>query len=285
MTFLVLDCISMIRRMIGVFVIGLIWVAFPLGAFAIALPSAWDIHVTPGVKNSIEIPIENTAPTSSVASISLMSASFIDGSDQPVLERLDSDIASWLSLSRDSYNLIAGEKSSVTLSVLPPLDASAQVFSIAIVATQNLPGQISLSHGSATLVFITVGDEKPDGRCTSISATDPSAANISITNAGRGILVAGGQIVLRGPLGIRFAQTDMNPVRHRILSHQTRSWNVVLPSVPWWAFGSLSFDLENSNIQMNDCDSIPGESRWWPIVCTVMIAGIGSIMLFRAKRA
>ena len=254
-------------------------------AFAASVPSARDIRAIPGAKSSIEIPVENTSSTSSMISIALMSVSFTDGSDQPVLEKLHSDIASWLSLSKDSYNLISGEKASVILSVLAPLDTPDQVVSVALVATETLPGQISLSHGSATLIFISVGDEMPDGQCISFSETDPSMTNISIMNSGRGILVADGQIVLRGPLGIRFAQTDMNPVHHRILSHQIRSWNVAPPAIPWWAFGSLSFDLENTNLYMNACDSIPGGNRWWPIVCIAILAGIGSMILFRAKRA
>ncbi len=252
---------------------------------AAAVPSARDIRVDAGTKDSIAIPVKNTATTSAVISLSLMSADFTDGNDQPVLKNLDSRIAPWLSLSKDSLNLISSEQSFVELSVDVPLDTSSQVFAVALVATEISSGQISLSHGSATLVFITIGNELSKGLCKSFLTENFLVTNISIANAGHGILVADGQIVLRGPFGIRFVQTDLNPSHHRILAGQTRSWNTNLPAIPWWAFGSLSYEILDSNIASNECYPIAVGKRWWVVMFLATFAGTTSVILFRTKRS
>lgn len=270
---------------VGWFATFLMVFVLPLEASAAALPSARDLYVGPGASNSIEIPIENTSTSSGSISISLMSAIFTEDTDQPQLEILHADISSWFSLSQASVNLVSGERSSVVLTVSPPSGAPAQVLAVALVATETLPGQISFSHGSATLIFLTVGNTIPNGHCVGLKKEDSSTATISIANAGSGILVANGQIVLRGPLGIRFAQTDINPLQHRILFNQTRSWSMNLPTVPWWAFGSLSFDIERENIATDSCMSIPAGHRWWPMILVLVLIGAGSAAMLRFKRS
>ena len=256
------------------------YVLFPPTSFGASTPSARDIQLYAGENSSIEIPIQNISSESALVSVSVMSANFTNESDQPMLERLESDIASWVSISKDSLNLISGEESSVFLNVAVPVNTPDQIRAIAVVATEILPGQISLSHGSATLVFISIGNERAHGECKNFSTS-----NISITNSGRGILVVDGQIVLRGPFGIRFAQADINPLHHRILYGQTRSWSVDVPTSPWWSFGFLSYGLGETNIEHASCDPVPAGIRWGFVATIGCIMGFMSVIVFRARRS
>ncbi|MFI3158405.1 MAG: hypothetical protein QX199_19860 [Methylococcaceae bacterium] len=266
---------------------------------AASLPSSRDVQIDAGLSRTIEIPIENTAESSETVEISLMSARFIDGQDQPELAVLNNDVRSWVSLPRTSLDLLPHQTASVLLTVSPPIGARNETVTIAVVATEKLSGQISLNHGSATLVFVTVGDQKAMGKCVSFDVSTPSisplagggpdgsGAKITMTNAGQGILVADGNIVLRGPFGLRIAQSNINPSRHRVLSNQTRSWNVDLLPLPWWAVGSFTLGIEDENFSINSCKPLPAGSRWWPLMVAggIIATGAGLISaLHRRKR-
>ncbi len=260
---------------------------FPVSSFAAALPSARDIQVYPGAKEFLEIPVSNASELSESFSFSLMSATFSDERDQPELAAIDPDVLSWLSLSQSSMNLAAGASSSLMLTVAPPSTVAHQVLAIALVETTILPGQISLSHGSATLIFITIGNGDAKGACkgflrshaASDTTSSSQAVDIAIENSGSGILVPSGQIVLRGLFGWRFGEAAMNSLHHRVLPGQTRSWNVDLPSPPWWAIGSIVATVESDNFSVSNCEEIVVSQRWLSVgivlVLVTILGGVG----------
>lgn len=272
-----------IRRFIVV-MLGVLFL--PSSLLAAVLPSARDVQVDPGQSAQVVIPIENTSAMSENVQISLMSAKFVDGQDQPMLEKMHADVASWMSISQSSMTLISGEKESTTLTIAPPATTQNQTMTVAVVVTESTPGQIVLNHGSATLVFVTIGEEKAIGRCVDFASSTMTSANVTMTNEGRGILVADGSVVLRGPFGLRLAQVALNPSSHRVLSGQTRSWSIDVPTVPWWAFGPLSWKIEDQNVTIDACGPLSAGSRWWPVVMIVAMIGMstGSTVWFGRMR-
>lgn len=257
----------------------------PTTLLAASLPSSRDIQVDAGLSRTIEIPIENTAESSETVDLSLMSATFVDGQDQPELGALSDEMKSWVSLQKTSLDLLPHQKTSALLTVNPPVNPPNETVTIAVVATEKIEGQISLNHGSATLVFVTVGEEKAEGRCVKIAMTDSATAKITMTNAGKGMLVADGNMVLRGPFGLHIAETNLNMSHHRILSGQTRSWNVDVPALPWWAVGSFTLGIEDANIAINSCGPLSAGSRWWPMgVLAIVCFSIGGVVMVKWKR-
>lgn len=259
---------------------------FPMMLLAASLPSARDIQINAGLSRTIEIPIENTEESSETVELSLMSATFIDGQDQPELAVLSDEVKTWVSLPKTSLDILPHQIASALLTVSPPMNTPNETVTIAVVATEKLSGQISLNHGSATLVFVTVGDEKAMGKCGGFIMTDSTSAKVTMTNAGQGILVADGNTVLRGPFGLRISQSNINPSRHRILSNQTRSWNVDLPPLPWWAVGSFTLGVEDENFSINSCRPLSAGSRWWPLMMIGGIITMSAVLmgLFRRKK-
>lgn len=261
------------------------WLAafcIPIASLAATLPATRDVVVDPGASVTLDIPIANADATDKVFSLSLLSATFQPGFDQPQLKGLSSDIAPWVSLSESSIPVAAGASESVALTVHPPANAAAQTFALAVVAAETISGEISLVHGTATLVFVNVGNMASHGSCTSFLQTAPGSADFSLTNDGRGILYDNGTIVLRGMFGIQFGTSSSNPLYHRVLPGQTRSWSVSLPVVPWWAIGPLSYGVQDAQLDTSACSDIQTSGRWWPIVGVgIVLFGVAAVFVRR----
>lgn len=76
----------------------------------------------------------------------------------------------------------------------------------------------------------------------------------------------------------------MNSLHHRVLPGQTRSWNVDLPSPPWWAFGSIVATVESDNFTVSNCEQIAVSQRWLPVgIVLVLVTILGGVCV-RASR-
>ncbi len=256
---------------------------FPMSVFAASLPATRDIVVQPGEVSSVEIPIVNTGATDKEFSLLLFSASFQPGVEQPQLQNLSSDMASWVALPDSSVFVSPGASVPIVLTIQPPSTTTPQALTLAVVAAEKLPGEISLVHGAATLVFVTIGDVTPHGSCVLFAQTASGTANLSLTNDGQGILYDNGTIVLRGMFGFRFGTSSSNPLFHRVSSGQTRTWSVSLPAVPWWAIGPLSYHIDDTQLGERSCDDIDVGVRWWPLIA-LGLAIFGGVGFFVRRR-
>ncbi len=254
----------------------------PSSLFAAALPATRDVIVFPGEQETIEIPIVNSGAVSRDYSAFLLSATFIPGVEQPQLQKLPLDITSWISLSASSMTIAPDATSSVVLTVRPPDSVMPQALVVAVAVAEKLAGDISVLHGSATLVFITVGDVSPRGSCTAFIQRSIDLADLSLANDGSGILYDSGTIVLRGMFGIRLGTAPSNPLFHRIPSGQSRTWQVPLPPVPWWAFGPLSYVVDDAQLAERPCVDIDTGVRWFPLLgIGIGIFGVGILFIRR----
>lgn len=263
----------------------LMFLFVPAAAFAVSLPAARDIVVVPGATESVEIPIANSGSTDADFSLLLLSASFREGVEQPQLRELPSELASWISLSESFLSVPSGTSVPVTFSIHPSEDAPPQTFVLALVATEKLEGEITLIHGSATLVFVSVGDVLPLGSCVLFLRDDPGTANLSLSNSGRGILYDDGEIVLRGIFGIRLGSAPSNPMLHRIPPEQTRTWQVALPPIPWWAVGPLSYSVDDVQLNTHPCAGVDAGARWFPLFAIGIVVFGAATMFIRRRTA
>lgn len=270
-------------RLVVVFALGVL--CFPFQTLAAALPAAQDVFVRQGEIVEVSLPITNTKITDANLSLSLFSADVLPGNDEPSLRPLSAELANWISLSSSTMLLRAGETQTVTLSIRPPSSISSQTLGIAVAETEILAGDISLSHGSATLVFLTIGDVTPTAACLSFLRISPTTATMTFVNSGRGILYEDGAIVLRGLFGIRFGSVASNPSFHRVLPGQTRAWQVSLPPIPFWAVGSLSYTIEDAQLGPYQCDPLQVGTQWWPLIVALFGVSGGCVLLFRRQRA
>lgn len=271
---------TIVRYMPG-FVLAMIF--FPASLFAASLPATRDVVVLPGESVRVEIPIANSGLVDGDISLLLFSATFQSGTDQPQLAMLPADIASWISVLPTSVAVPSGASVPVVLLIDPPVDVTPQAFVIAVVATEKLEGEISLVHGAATLVFVSIGDVSPQGSCESFLQGSSDVAFLSLSNSGRGILYDNGEIVLRGVFGMRLGSTSSNPSFHRISSGQIRTWQVPLPTIPWWAIGPLSYSVDDVQLREHPCTDIDAGARWLPLF-GIGIGAIGVMILFIRRR-
>lgn len=249
-------------------VIGFLMISFflPSILLAAAVPSVRDVVMMPGESASVEIPIENQKTVSADVALQLFSAEIVRGEEQPMIHELDTGIAGWVSLSAGSMMLAGGAQDSMMVTVHPPADAQPRSFILALVAAEKIDGDVAVMHGAATLIFVTVGDVPASAQCVDFVRNIDGDATLTLMNTGSGILYANGAVVLRGMFGIRFGATPMNPVGHRIAANQTRSWNVSLPAIPWWAFGALHYDIDEKQITDDACAPLDAGMRWIPII-------------------
>ncbi len=275
-----------LRRVVcfGVF-LALTIFCFSRSVHAASLPASQDVFVTPGEGATVSLPVTNAKAVPVNLSFSLFSADVLPGNDDPVLRPLSAELAAWISLSSSSLALDAGTTKTITLSLSPPVTMSPQTIGIAVAETETLSGDIPLSHGSATLVFLTIGDAKPTAVCLSFVRESSGFGTVSFVNSGRGILYENGAIVLRGIFGIRFGTTVSNPLFHRVLPGQTRAWQVSLPPIPLWAVGSLSYSIEDAQLGTYQCEPLNVGTRWWPIVVAFFGVCGGFVLFFRRQRA
>jgi hypothetical protein len=252
-------------------------------ARAEVVPSAQDIFVMPGGRASLDIPLENTASFGKTFSVSLLGASLPSGEDsQPVLTALPPALAAWISLASDSLTLVPGGRDVVTLTVQPSASVTPGIYGVAVVATEKTDGSIALNHGSAALVFITVGRLSPLGSCTQWSRNTDGTFSVTLVNSGGGILYQGGAVELRGPFGISFASTPLNPNEHRVLPGQTRAWTTDSIAVPWWSFGGRSFVLSDDRLSAT-CTPIDAGFGWVPIL-PLGIVSLGAVAVVLRRR-
>lgn len=248
------------------------------------VPPAQDVFVAPGTEAVLEIPLENSSSVGKTFSLSLLAASLPTGTDsQPVLSSLSPEMAQWVSLSPDSMSFDRNQQGFATLAVSPGDDIRPGVYGVAVVTTEKLDGAIALSHGSATLVFITVGQLTSVGACTAWSQNDDGTFSVSITNTGGGILYTNGDVRLRGPFGVTFGSTQLNPDEHRVLPGQTRTWSVGGVSVPWWSFGDRSFVMTDDRLSAV-CEPIEVGFGWVPFLpLGVAFLGCAAVVLRRRR--
>jgi hypothetical protein len=247
----------------------------PNGAIAVNTPSAADIRVAQGEYQTIEIPVENNSGTAQHVELSLSHVRF-DAHGEPVLERSVDD-ESWMNVSQKAIYIEAGETQYASVTSSPNEHVASGSYVFALLATETREGPMALVHGTATLIFVTVGSVQGDARCVNFSHGDDGAFSLTLHNAGQGILYEEGDVVLRGPFNIAFASVPSNPSSHRIFAGQTRTWAVDSVLIPWWAFGPLSFSLESDHLS-STCSRIPAGFGWIPFVgLSIGISGIFAI--------
>lgn len=252
--------------------------------YAEVVPRAQDIFVMPGEQVSLDIPLENSSSVGKDFTLSLLSASLPAGEEnQHVLSALSSDLARWIVLTPDSILLAPNGQGVATLTVRPSVDILPGVYGVAVVATENIDGQIALNHGSAALVFITVGQVSSVGACTTWTRNNDGTFSITLMNTGGGILYENGSVVLRGPFGMSFGSALLNPGEHRVLPGQTRTWNTDSVSVPWWSFGARSFVIASGRLSAT-CGAIGAGFGWIPIVVFGTVSIICIAVVLRRRR-
>lgn len=234
----------------------------------------------PGAEATLEIPLENSSPIGKEFSLFLLAASLPSGEDtQPVLSSLSTGLSQWISFSPNSLSFEPNEEKVATLTVHPGEDIAPGVYSVAVVATEKLDGQIALNHGSATLVFITVGQLSPSGACTAWQRNSDGTFSVTLVNNGGGILYENGSVQLRGPFGISFWSTALNPDEHRVLPGQTRTWLAESPAIPWWSFGGRSFVMVDGRLSVA-CSPISAGFGWVPVLfSSVMVLACAGVVL------
>ena len=238
----------------------------------------------PGEQTTLEIPLENSSSVGKTFSLSLLAASLPSGgNDQPRLSPLSPELAQWISLTPNSISFEPNEQNVATLTVHPSEAIATGIYGVAVVATEKLDGEISLNHGSATLIFITVGRLTSSGACTSWMRNDDGTFSVTLVNDGGGILYEDGTVYLRGPFGISFGSTLLNPDEHRVLPGQTRTWTTERLSVPWWSFGGRSFVMSDDRLSVV-CTAIDAGVGWVPFLpLGVVFLGCAAVVLRRRR--
>lgn len=241
--------------------------------------TAIDVQVQQGEKEVLEIPLRNDRGTPAIISVSLLSASFSpDGA--PILGSSDAPM-SWVTISEPRISLDAGATETVRIAVAPGTTLPSGSYVVAAVATETLEGTLELQYGTATLIFITVGNPNVQARCADFSRLPDGSFSLTLENSGQGILYEEGEIVLRGPFDIAFNAVSSNPALHRVFTGQTRTWSRDGLKAPWWAFGPLNYSFESDSL-LSTCSRISAGFGWFPIVG---IAGalIGALSIRRRK--
>ena len=256
----------------------------PLILRAEVVPLAQDIFVMPGAEATLDFPLENSSPVGKTFSLSLLAATLPSGEDsQPKLSSLSEGLSQWISLAPNSISFEPNEQNVATLSVSPSDDIPPGVYGVAVVATEKLEGQIALNHGSATLVFITVGQLSPSGVCKMWSRNDDGTFSVTLANSGGGILYENGAVQLRGPFGISFGSASLNPDQHRVLPGQTRTWATESVAMPWWSFGGRSFVVTGNRLSVM-CAPIYAGFGWIPFLPVVVVfLGCAAVVLRRRR--
>ncbi|MFA6496877.1 MAG: hypothetical protein WCT28_00375 [Patescibacteria group bacterium] len=256
-----------------------IFLGFPGLVLASPAPSAIDVSVFQGDQKTFTLPVEKTILKSTDARFSIVHVSFAeDGS--PNLGSAADDV-SWISFSKSNANIESETFSDLVFIVNPDSSVQSGSYVFAILVTNVIEGAISFAHGTATLVFITVGSPAPLIICKSFSKNQNGSFNITLQNEGQGILYDEGKIVLKGPFDIAFSAIESNPLHRRVLAGQTRSWTSDELSVPWWAFGPMHFSFETDFLS-SSCSDVDAGIRWIPLV---FFAGtVGGVILVLRRR-
>lgn len=264
---------------VAIALISFIFLGFASSVFASTAPSAIDVVVLQGDRETFRIPIGGTFSEPAHIGSSIIHVSFAeDGS--PILGSVADDV-SWISLSKSSADIGSDILSNLEFIVEPDLSVQSGSYVFAVLVTDTIEGAISFAHGTATLVFVTVGSPVPSIDCKSFSKNQNGYFNITLENDGQGILYDEGEIVLRGPFNIAFSAIESNPLHRRVLAGQTRSWTSEESSVPWWAFGPMHFSLETDFLS-SSCPDVDAGIRWIPFVLFIGVAS-GTILVLRRR--
>jgi hypothetical protein len=259
---------------------------FASSTFAAVTPTTADLFVLPGEQVMIDVPVQNTSSRTVIVDLSVLLATFSAESEAPQLENISSEFQSWITINPLSLELVSGETRDVKVSVAPPRDATMGVRTFALVAAEKNPGTVAVSYGTATLMFVTVGYPEARGECVAFLPHDDEAnATLTLRNSGSGILVPNGLLQARGPFGIVWSESLSNPLSHRIVPQQERTWSTALPRLPWWSFGPVTYHIQDDEISMGGCTFITGKSRWLPLIAFgwIVIIGFGALILVRRR--
>lgn len=251
----------------------------PFSASAVSAPSAVDLSVIQGEEDSVEIFVENDAASQEYISFSLVHVSF-DDNGQPTLGASAAD-APWMHLSQTRSSFEAGEVQPVVVTATPSANFPSGSYAFALLSTEEQEGSYVLTHGTATLIFVTVGSVMGDGRCVSFFRQDDGSFSLTLQNVGQGILYDEGEILLRGPFGSVWAAASSNPSRHRVFAGQTRTWVSESLMIPWWAVGPLEYSLE-SDLFSSTCPRISAGFGWIPL--GIIATGAVGIFLVRRRK-
>lgn len=253
-------------------------IVLPMHVFAVSAPSAVDMYVLPGERESIEIPVRNDADSEKRMNFSLHHVSF--GEDAvPVLGVKAADIP-WIGIDEPFRTYTSREIQSVTVTVAPPSNIPAQSTVFALLSTEAQSDAFALTHGTATLLFVTIGAGTDGVLCDGFTRNADGTFSIALTNTGQGILYEEGNIHLRGPWGHSWVSTPSNPSRHRVVPGQTRTWTSEPLRAPWWAFGPFVYSLESEHIS---CPRITAGFGWLPIIL-VGTLGVAGVFAVRYRR-
>lgn len=268
----------LVRRLMF-FWVGMFFLFIPISVSAFSSPSAKDLQVFQGEERSIEIPLQNDTLNQKTVTFSLRHVGFDDNSE-PVLGALAEDVP-WLKIPQTSAVLKPGEAGSVTVTASPGDEIPSGSYVFALISTETQEGAFMLAHGTATLLFVTVGFVEPEAHCVAFERQDDGTFLLTLQNLGQGILYDEGSIVLRGPFDIAYTAVLSNPSRHRIFAGQTRAWASEQLTIPWWAVGALEYSLE-SDFFSSTCPRFSAGFGWIP-VGIVAAGAAGAIMVRRRK--
>jgi hypothetical protein len=252
-----------------------------LSVFASTLPPATDLFVVPGEEAKVSVEIKNITDASVVSHIELRHVSLMqaDG-DLEIGERADD--VSWISFSSTTLLLPPFESQAVTVTATPNAEVKEGVYTFALVSTREISGSITLSYGSASLLFVTVGELESRATCVAFVQNEDESFSLTVKNDGRGILYEEGSVMLRGMFSFPFVRADDNPRQHRVLPGQMRTWNTDRVSIPWWAFGPATASILSPHL--SSCTPIFVAFRWIPIVGVVIAFACAAAIAKRRRR-
>lgn len=243
-------------------------------SFAASLSAANDAFLLPGETLQTLMAISNPQPIESRVFLTLHPVSFAEGSDAPIIgEEVAQD--SWISLLEKDLILSPFASSSVKIKIAPPESLRTGSYVFALVSSEQFSGEINLVHGNAALLFVTVGYPIGQKECQGFEKKEDGKFLLTLTNAGEGILYEEGRVTLRGLFGFLFASGEANPDRHRVFSHQTRSWETESFSLPWWTIGPVMASFETNELAVS-CPVVHyGFRGGLPLFCLIVIGGTG----------
>lgn len=256
------------------------WALVVHSVSAAALPAATDVFVLPGERKATSVAVQNLSQDAITAQVALRYVSFDEGADSPVIGDLATDI-SWISLSTASLSIAPLESQAITVTVAPSEDVAEGSYVFALVSTEQISGDITFAHGTASLLFVTVGSISPAVTCRSFHQNDDGSFALTLQNDGQGILYDEGEVRLYGLFGIPFASAESNPSHHRVFAGQTRSWTSGAVTSPWWAVGPIMASFDTTSL-VHPCASVVIGFGWLPLGLLVL-GGCGGMWILRRR--
>lgn len=160
------------------------FIAFALPASASAMnftPSAADISLQAGERDSLEFQIENTSDITHTYGVSIYAVEFDETTGEPAFRAVEQQYQSWLLF--DDYEFSLGSQASqmLTLTIAIPEFADADAVTFAPVVRESSDADtLFLSSGVSSLVFVTVGTPETSARVTAFAARPGIASQLPI---------------------------------------------------------------------------------------------------------